>query len=86
MYLCFCFCFLLVGEVARVGSRFEVTKWRMGLGYIHNKKAFKTQYGDTFLKCSFFFFSFLLEVGTEPRALCLLGKRSTSELNPQPQW
>ncbi|EDL82178.1 rCG28938 [Rattus norvegicus] len=31
--------------------------------------------------CSFFFFS---ELGTEPRALRLLGKRSTTELNPQP--
>jgi len=30
---------------------------------------------------SFFFFS---ELGTEPRALRLLGKRSTTELNPQP--
>jgi len=28
-----------------------------------------------------FFFS---ELGTEPRALSLLGKRSTTELNPQP--
>jgi len=32
----------------------------------------------------FFFFSFL-ELGTEPRALRLLGKRSTTELNPQPR-
>jgi len=30
---------------------------------------------------SFFFFS---ELGTEPRALHFLGKRSTTELNPQP--
>jgi len=33
----------------------------------------------------FFFLSFfLLELGTEPRALHLLVKRSTTELNPQP--
>ncbi|EDM11422.1 rCG52991, isoform CRA_d [Rattus norvegicus] len=33
--------------------------------------------------CSFFFF-FFPELGTEPRALRFLGKRSTTELNPQP--
>jgi len=32
----------------------------------------------------FFFGSFFSELGTEPRALCFLGKRSTTELNPQP--
>jgi len=32
-----------------------------------------------------FFFFFFPELGTEPRALRLLGKRSTTELNPQPQ-
>ena len=36
----------------------------------------------------FFFFSFFFflfpELRTESRALCLLGKRSTTELNPQP--
>jgi len=34
-----------------------------------------------FFFLSFFFFP---ELGTEPRALRLLGKRSTTELNPQP--
>jgi len=34
-----------------------------------------------FVFFSFFFFS---ELGTEPRALRFLGKRSTTELNPQP--
>jgi len=29
-------------------------------------------------------FIFFLELGTEPRALQFLGKRSTTELNPQP--
>ncbi|EDM05922.1 rCG34236 [Rattus norvegicus] len=33
----------------------------------------------------FFFCSFFSELGTEPRALRFLGKRSTTELNPQPQ-
>jgi len=33
---------------------------------------------------SFSFLSFFPELGTEPRALCFLGKRSTTELNPQP--
>jgi len=33
----------------------------------------------------FSFFSFS-ELGTEPRALRLLGKRSTTELNPQPPF
>jgi len=35
----------------------------------------------------FFFGSFFFppELGTEPRALRFLGKRSTTELNPQPQ-
>ena len=33
----------------------------------------------------FFFFFFFWDLGTEPRALHLLGKRSTTELNPQPQ-
>jgi len=33
----------------------------------------------------FFFFFFFPELGTEPRALRFLGKRSTTELNPQPQ-
>jgi len=32
----------------------------------------------------FFFGSFFPELGTEPRALRFLGKRSTTELNPQP--
>jgi len=32
----------------------------------------------------FFFNFFFSELGTEPRALCFLGKRSTTELNPQP--
>ncbi|EDM13195.1 rCG63635 [Rattus norvegicus] len=31
-----------------------------------------------------FVFFFFLELRTEPRALCLLGKRPTTELNPQP--
>jgi len=37
--------------------------------------------------CVFFFFfgSFFSELGTEPRALRFLGKRSTTELNPQPR-
>jgi len=35
----------------------------------------------------FFFWFFFSELGTEPRALCFLGKRSTTELNPQPlRW
>jgi len=32
---------------------------------------------------SLFFLFFFSELGTEPRALRLLGKRSTTELNPQ---
>jgi len=32
----------------------------------------------------FFFLFFFSELGTEPRALRLLGKCSTTELNPQP--
>jgi len=31
----------------------------------------------------FFFWFFFSELGTEPRALRFLGKRSTTELNPQ---
>jgi len=31
-----------------------------------------------------FWVFFFPELGTEPRALCLLGKRFTTELNPQP--
>jgi len=31
-----------------------------------------------------FLFFFFPELGTEPRALSFLGKRSTTELNPQP--
>jgi len=34
--------------------------------------------------CPLCFFFFLPELGTEPRALRLLGKRSTTELNLQP--
>ena len=38
-----------------------------------------------FFVCLFVFgFCFFLELRTEPRALCLLGKCSTTELNPQP--
>jgi len=37
-----------------------------------------------FCCCCFFFFFFFSELGTEPRALRLLGKRSTTKLNPQP--
>jgi len=33
----------------------------------------------------FSFLFFFSELGTEPRALRLLGKRPTTELNPQPQ-
>jgi len=33
----------------------------------------------------FFFFFFFPELGTEPRALRFLGKRSATEPNPQPQ-
>ncbi|EDM04326.1 rCG35352 [Rattus norvegicus] len=36
------------------------------------------------LTVSFFFGFFFSELGTEPRALRFLGKRSTTELNPQP--
>jgi len=36
-----------------------------------------------FLFCFVFLF-FFSELGTEPRALRFLGKRSTTELNPQP--
>jgi len=35
------------------------------------------------ISLNFFFFS---ELGTEPRALRLLGKRSTTEPNPNPSW
>jgi len=34
----------------------------------------------------FFFWFFFSELGTEPRALRFLGKRSTTELNPQPRF
>jgi len=34
----------------------------------------------------FTFFFFFLELGTKPRALRLLGKHSTTELNPQPLY
>jgi len=37
-------------------------------------------------KVSFFFLFFFSELGTEPRALHLLGKRSTTEPNPRPQF
>jgi len=42
---------------------------------------------DDFLFFSFFFFFFGSELGTKPkpRALCFLGKHSTTELNPQPR-
>ncbi|EDM10484.1 rCG63596, partial [Rattus norvegicus] len=40
--------------------------------------------GRSFFFFSFSFFFFFPELGTEPRALHLLGKRSTAELNPQP--
>ncbi|EDL99043.1 rCG22439, partial [Rattus norvegicus] len=40
---------------------------------------------ENFISLSFFFFySFFLELGTEPRALHFLGKCFTTELNPQP--
>jgi len=38
-----------------------------------------------FLFCFVLFFFFFLELRTEPRALHFLGKRSTTELNPQLQ-
>jgi len=38
-----------------------------------------------FFNWIFFFWFFFLELETEPRALRFLGKRSTTELNPQPQ-
>jgi len=38
-----------------------------------------------FLSFFFFFFFFFLELRTERRALRLLGKGSTTELNPQPR-
>jgi len=40
------------------------------------------RYARTSTHLTFFFF--LSELGTKPRALRLLGKRSTAELNPQP--
>jgi len=40
--------------------------------------------GPTSILFFFFFGSFFSELGTEPRALRFLGKRSTTELNPQP--
>jgi len=36
-------------------------------------------------KCFFFFFFFFSGLGTKPGTLCFLGKRSTTEPNPQPQ-
>jgi len=39
-----------------------------------------------FFSFFFFFGSFFPELGTEPRALRFLGKRSTTELNPQPHF
>jgi len=40
--------------------------------------------GKSSLLFSLFFFFFFPGLGTEPRALRSLGKRSTAELNPQP--
>jgi len=40
--------------------------------------------GRTVSAFFFFFLFFFSELGTEPRALRFLGKRSTTELNPQP--
>jgi hypothetical protein len=42
-----------------------------------------TQSMQISISCYFVFFYFS-ELRTEPRAMCLLGKRSTTELNPQP--
>jgi len=41
-------------------------------------------HSDLCLQLFFFFGSFFSELGTEPRALRFLGKRSTTELSPQP--
>jgi len=41
---------------------------------------------NTFFEFFFFFWFFFSELGTEPRALRFLGKRSTTELNPQPPF
>jgi len=41
---------------------------------------------NTYIILKHFFWFFFSELGTEPRALLFLGKRSTTELNPQPQF
>jgi len=52
------------------------------------KDTFLSEYALFIKECCdaffFFWFFFFSELGTEPRALRFLGKRSTTELNPQP--
>jgi len=43
-------------------------------------------FNPKFILLFFFFGSLFSELGTEPRALRFLGKRSTTELNPQPPF
>jgi len=51
-------------------------------GLQHPEDASSRSWGKFFF---FFFGSFFRTLGTEPRALRFLGKRSTTELNPQPR-
>jgi len=60
-------------------------EWIQKIGYIYTTKYYPSIKNNDFIKFFFFFFwFFFLELGTEPRALRFLGKRSTTELNPQP--
>jgi len=72
-------------QVCTVYTHFHVTVGDLSSGPHWVLEAKLLAWVSFFFSFLFFFF-FFSELGTEPRALRLVGKRSTTELNPQPEF
>jgi len=59
--------------------------WGEGRVYVESEDDFTRPHLTPTLFFFFFFWFFFSELGTEPQALRFLGKRSATEISPQPQ-
>jgi len=86
--VCVCFMHLHEGKSVLLDPRelefqgvVNLQTWVLGIELRSSVRAIQVLFFFLF----FFFLFFFSELGTKPRALSLLGKRSTTELNPQPR-